>query len=315
MAFSLPALALRRSAVAAATASCSRVASAPLSALSLAVTSSRQHPRLFANRSFTTSALLSEDKNTGRPSGSGSPSSSASGRSSLPARSSSSSASGASSFPARKTPAKAPAPARKELFSVFNPSARAQLVAERIATGGAPKDSSASSSEGAEEGAAEQGEPESEEPGSTPGSASPAGGSPSPLAAQKPNRNYLHGQLIAPTAFTPLSQAGESTEQARSRFRARPLLGPSASLAKRLDPFYKLGLNPSKPSLQDDSYKNPSLLTPFVSDLGRILPRNRTGLTRKGQRQVGKAIRRARAMGLVAIFNRGTGRKSGYLWR
>lgn len=48
--------------------------------------------------------------------------------------------------------------------------------------------------------------------------------------------------------------------------------------------------------------------------MGKILPRNVTGLTRKSQRYVGKAIRRARAMGILPVLSRGQGR-GGAGWR
>ena len=62
------------------------------------------------------------------------------------------------------------------------------------------------------------------------------------------------------------------------------------------DPFYLLGINPAKPSLADDTYKNGAILSQFTTEMGRIQSRNVSGLTRKSQRQIGKAIRRARAL-------------------
>ncbi|RUP05918.1 ribosomal protein S18 [Jimgerdemannia flammicorona] len=59
------------------------------------------------------------------------------------------------------------------------------------------------------------------------------------------------------------------------------------------DPFNTLGLDPLK------EYKNHSLLSSFVSDMGKILPREQTGVTAKNQRKLAKAIKRARAMGLM----------------
>jgi ribosomal protein S18 len=60
-----------------------------------------------------------------------------------------------------------------------------------------------------------------------------------------------------------------------------------------VDPFEKLGLNPLH------EYKNTAILSRYVSAMGRILPRSETGLTRKNQRRLAKAIKRARAMGLM----------------
>lgn len=46
-------------------------------------------------------------------------------------------------------------------------------------------------------------------------------------------------------------------------------------------------------------YKDVDLLSRFVSDRGRILPRRVTGTYAKNQRKVTKAIKRARFMGLL----------------
>lgn len=102
--------------------------------------------------------------------------------------------------------------------------------------------------------------------------------------------------------------------RAQPRRRALPLLGPSKREAMKTDPLHILAINPAKPSLADDSYKNGAILSQFVSEMGKILPRNVTGLTRKSQRYIGKAIRRARAMGILPVLSRGHGR-SGAGWR
>ncbi|KAI8384041.1 ribosomal protein S18 [Blakeslea trispora] len=63
------------------------------------------------------------------------------------------------------------------------------------------------------------------------------------------------------------------------------------------DAFEVLGLDPL------NEYKNFRLLTHFVSDMGKILPREQTGLSAKNQRKLAKAIKRARAMGLMSSTN------------
>ena len=93
-----------------------------------------------------------------------------------------------------------------------------------------------------------------------------------------------------------------------------PLLGPLKRDAMKQDPFYLLGLNPAKPSLADDTYKNGAILSQFTTEMGRIQPRNVTGLTRKSQRYLGKAVRRARALGILPVLSRGQGR-GGAGWR
>jgi small subunit ribosomal protein S18 len=50
-------------------------------------------------------------------------------------------------------------------------------------------------------------------------------------------------------------------------------------------------------------YRNPEVLRRFISPEGKILPARRTGLTAPHQRKVTKAIKRARAIGLLPFSN------------
>jgi small subunit ribosomal protein S18 len=50
-------------------------------------------------------------------------------------------------------------------------------------------------------------------------------------------------------------------------------------------------------------YKNSELMRRFLSPEGKILPGRRTGLTSKNQRKITKAIKRARAIGLLPFTN------------
>ena len=54
-----------------------------------------------------------------------------------------------------------------------------------------------------------------------------------------------------------------------------------------------LGLN------QKIDYKDIDLLKLFVTEQGKILPRRATGVTVQQQRQIAKAIKRARALALL----------------
>lgn len=97
----------------------------------------------------------------------------------------------------------------------------------------------------------------------------------------------------------------EKSHAPRSRVgRKFPILGPSAAVAKQIDPLYKLRLRPGHVSLHDDSYKNPVLLSEYVTEMGKIMGRKNTELTRRSQREVGKAIRRARSMGLMPVMSK-----------
>ena len=57
------------------------------------------------------------------------------------------------------------------------------------------------------------------------------------------------------------------------------------------------------PGLQID-YKDTKTLKRFVSEDGKILPRRRTGLSAKNQRQVTAAIKRARHLALLPYATR-----------
>ncbi|ORX83643.1 ribosomal protein S18 [Basidiobolus meristosporus CBS 931.73] len=90
-------------------------------------------------------------------------------------------------------------------------------------------------------------------------------------------KRFLPKETYAPSDFN------ENIPRTRSRKKGQN------------DPFRKLHLNPL------NEYKNTTLLSNYVSQMGRILPRTATGLSAKSQRKVGKAIRRARAMGLMPV--------------
>ena len=61
---------------------------------------------------------------------------------------------------------------------------------------------------------------------------------------------------------------------------------------KKVDPFVK---DPSKVI----DYKDTETLKRFISDRGKILPRRVTGLNAKHQREVTRAIKRARQVALL----------------
>lgn len=78
-------------------------------------------------------------------------------------------------------------------------------------------------------------------------------------------------------------------------FRAQPLdLGFRRK--KKVDPFIE------DPSVVID-YKDPKLLTRFMSERGRILPRRMTGLTSQNQRLITRAIKRAQHLGLLPYLS------------
>jgi len=64
-------------------------------------------------------------------------------------------------------------------------------------------------------------------------------------------------------------------------------------MAKLKKPLSPLSLD------QEISYKDINLLKTFLSDHGKILPRYSTNLTIKQQRQLSKAVKRARILNLL----------------
>lgn len=83
------------------------------------------------------------------------------------------------------------------------------------------------------------------------------------------------------------------------RNKGRPSgLGPSAARAKLIDPFHIMKIDPRKECM------NASLMGSYVTRMGMIMNRGATGLTRRNQRLLGKAIKRARNMGVIPTFSR-----------
>ncbi|GAA6061916.1 hypothetical protein JCM10212_000541 [Sporobolomyces blumeae] len=84
----------------------------------------------------------------------------------------------------------------------------------------------------------------------------------------------------------------------RPRFELAYPLGPPKRFGPTHDPFVRYGLDPLSPT----NAMNPFWKAEFCTTMGKIKGRGKTGLQRKSQRRVGKAIRRARSMGLVPTF-------------
>ncbi|MBZ9577425.1 30S ribosomal protein S18 [Patescibacteria group bacterium] len=53
-------------------------------------------------------------------------------------------------------------------------------------------------------------------------------------------------------------------------------------------------------NIKEIDFKNTELLSRFISGLGKIRARKRTGVCSKHQRQLAKAIKRARHLGLLS---------------
>ena len=66
--------------------------------------------------------------------------------------------------------------------------------------------------------------------------------------------------------------------------------------------YYRKRLSPIKPSEPID-YKDIPLLSKFITERGKILPRRITGLTSRQQRELTLAIKRARLLALLPFVN------------
>lgn len=86
-----------------------------------------------------------------------------------------------------------------------------------------------------------------------------------------------------------------------------PTVGPGSAESRYGDVFHQLGIDPL------DQCMNPQLLSHFVSDMGKIYGRHITKLTTRSQRRLGKAIRRAKMMGVIPILSKA--KKSSWIYR
>ena len=76
-------------------------------------------------------------------------------------------------------------------------------------------------------------------------------------------------------------------------FEARRPLMAKHRLSQLDDHFRLAGVDPL------DEWKSASLLSEFLTDMGRLKTREQTGLGAKSQRKLAKAVRRARALGIL----------------
>ncbi|NEP56393.1 MAG: 30S ribosomal protein S18 [Symploca sp. SIO2G7] len=67
--------------------------------------------------------------------------------------------------------------------------------------------------------------------------------------------------------------------------------------------YFRQRLSPIKPGTIID-YKDVELLRRFITERGKILPRRITGLTSQQQRDLTKAIKRARILALLPFINK-----------
>ncbi|KAG0241362.1 ribosomal protein S18-domain-containing protein [Mortierella sp. GBAus27b] len=113
--------------------------------------------------------------------------------------------------------------------------------------------------------------------------------------------NIISGSIQSQT--TGLS-ANEQTRVSRGNFYKGDIYKPSdlndsrttsyPATPKPVDELKILKLNPLV------EYKNPSLLSHYITPLGRLMSREQTGLSAKNQRRLSRAVRRARALCIIS---------------
>ncbi|KIM21020.1 hypothetical protein M408DRAFT_117045 [Serendipita vermifera MAFF 305830] len=127
---------------------------------------------------------------------------------------------------------------------------------------------------------------------------------PSQLGPSIPQRSSLQGGHQQPPGFVPF-ETGKAynpydfapENRKRPAYRRFPQGAPPRALAIRQDVFHQLDIDPL------DEVLNCGLITSYATQMGRIQRRAESRLTWKSQRKMGKAIRRARAMGLIPAFS------------
>jgi len=120
-----------------------------------------------------------------------------------------------------------------------------------------------------------------------------------------PGQNSQYAQYNGPR-FKPLGgvhwvSPHNYTYENRSRPQKstkRYAVGPSAKASKDADVFYQAGIDPLAECM------NTTLMSYFVTEMGKIKGRAETKLTWRSQRRLGKAIRTAKMMGLIPMFSK-----------
>jgi len=128
-----------------------------------------------------------------------------------------------------------------------------------------------------------------------------------PASADPAQTQYLHNPLIkgdvkargflTNTFQKPFDYTYKERTKGRAPYKL-PVLGPSAAESRRLDVFHQLGIDPLH------ECQNSSLMSHYLTDMGKIPSRAFTKLTWKNQRRLGKAVRRAKMMGIIPILSR-----------
>ncbi|KAH7887615.1 hypothetical protein F5I97DRAFT_860252 [Phlebopus sp. FC_14] len=109
---------------------------------------------------------------------------------------------------------------------------------------------------------------------------------------QNTRRKFAAGLFIRPHYWS-----YEHRFEAQRPFISNPLVAPGIRESAEKDILLHFDIDPIWES------SNPTLLSSFVTDLGKIKPRTQTRLSAKTQRRLAKAIRRAKMMGVIPILS------------
>ncbi|KAJ3318793.1 hypothetical protein HDV06_007044 [Boothiomyces sp. JEL0866] len=98
---------------------------------------------------------------------------------------------------------------------------------------------------------------------------------------------------LRPKNFLPKTTYSPADLNDKLVIEERELRKPRQEMLPTEDIFAKLNIDPLK------EYKNPVILSSFLTKMGHIQPRRKTGLSLDNQKKLARAIKRARAFGIL----------------
>ncbi|KAF9226609.1 hypothetical protein BS17DRAFT_697567, partial [Gyrodon lividus] len=110
--------------------------------------------------------------------------------------------------------------------------------------------------------------------------------------SQGPRRQFSPGLFIRPHYWS-----HEHRFEKKHVRRTLSQVGPGRREARDHDILRHFDIDPTWET------SNPTLLAAFLTDMGKIRPRTQTRLSTKTQRRIGKAIRRAKMMGVIPLLS------------
>ncbi|KIY48441.1 hypothetical protein FISHEDRAFT_43341, partial [Fistulina hepatica ATCC 64428] len=108
---------------------------------------------------------------------------------------------------------------------------------------------------------------------------------------------FRTNQIIRPHHLLYNQRMKANVRRKRAKYKPIP---PSTRVCRAKDVFHSLEISPLAFTMQ------PSVLRQFVSNMGMIQSRAKTQLTRKSQRMITRAIKRARFMGVIPNLSKPT---------